>query len=125
MPEQLHQLVSVVQDDLRALNESVAHSAATTAESAQLIAQQTEVMRNLASTNEKQTEVLEKISAAFDLAVKTQLQAAQGQVPALYIPLATHERLMKWQLMCFLIVLTTAVGVAKGGEIATFVKGLG
>lgn len=122
--QQLNQLVSVVTADLKALNESVARSADVSAQSAALIAQQTDVMKHMAETNEKQTVVLEKMAAAFDLSVKNQLAAASGQVPALYIPLETHERLMKWQLGVFLIVLLSAVGVAKGGDIATFIQGL-
>ena len=122
MPEQLNQLVSVVAADLKALNESITRSADVSAQSAALIAQQTEVMQHMAETNERQTEVLEKMAAAFDLSVKNQLAAATGQVPALYIPIETHERLMKWQLVVFLVVLLSAVGVAKGGKIATFVQ---
>ena len=125
MPEQRNQLVSVVAADLKALNESVARSADMSTQSAALIAQQTEVMKNMAETNERQTEVLEKMAAAFDLSVRNQLAAASGQIPALYIPIATHEKLMKWQLSCFLIVLLCAVGVSKGGDIATFIRGIG
>lgn len=122
--QQLNQLVSVVTADLKALNESVARSADVSAQSAALIAQQTDVMKHMAETNEKQTVVLQKMAAAFDLSVKNQLAAATGQVPALYIPIASHERLMKWQLTYFLVVLSAAVGVAKGGEIAQFIRGL-
>jgi len=124
MPEQISQLVAVVQADLKALNESVVRSAETVSEHSLRMQQQTEVMQNMAKSNELQTEVLKKMADAFELSVKTQLQVAQGQVPALYIPIKTHERLMKWQLTCFSIVLLAAVGVAKGGEIATFLRGL-